>query len=112
MKFLGITLVLSLAAACTGNINGNGEGNGDPSVKDPDPSNPSHPNDPGTKPPGDMTGMLPPDKTPPDTVVGKCTVATLAKPRVWRLTHAQLKNTLKDTLGYTPPSIASFPAEA
>jgi hypothetical protein len=114
MKFLRISLVFSLAAACTGNIDGTrgGGGDSDPSTK-PDPVDPGHPTDPGnTKPPGGMTNPPPPDMTPPGSVVGKCTVATLAKPRVWRLTHAQLKNTLKDTLGFTPPSIASFPAEA
>jgi len=108
MKFLKISLVLSLAAACTGNISGM-SGDQDPGNVDPGHTPPDN-QPPGS---GGSTGIKPPpDMTPPDTVVGKCTVATLARPRVWRLTHAQLKNTLKDNLGFTPPSIGSFPAEA
>jgi hypothetical protein len=74
----------------------------------------------GSKPPGgDGTGgqgmMQPGDKpppmNPPPVNVGSCTEATLGKPRVWRLTHGQLKNTLSDSLGFAPPTIDTFPAE-
>jgi hypothetical protein len=48
---------------------------------------------------------------PPKVDIGGCTAMTLAKPRAWRLTHAQVRNTLRDNLGFMPPSISKFPAE-
>jgi hypothetical protein len=42
-----------------------------------------------------------------------CTGAVpLAKPRIWRLTHAQIRNTLRDGFGFVPPSAATFPEES
>src|SRR4051794_33340942 len=48
---------------------------------------------------------------PPKVDVGTCTAATLAKPRVWRLTNAQIRNTLQDGLGFTPPTLSMLPGE-
>jgi hypothetical protein len=42
---------------------------------------------------------------------GQCTVANLAQPRTWRLTHAQIKNTLADVAGFTSATIDGFPTE-
>lgn len=63
----------------------------------------------GTGPtgPGDTS---PPDNPPPVNV-GECTSATLGKPRVWRLTHSQLRNTLVDGLQFAPPTIDTLPKE-
>jgi hypothetical protein len=60
---------------------------------------------------GTNPGDKPPPNDPPPVNVGDCTSATLGKPRVWRLTHGQLKNTLVDALGFAPPSIDMFPPE-
>jgi hypothetical protein len=49
-------------------------------------------------------------ENPPQVTVGACSEATLAKPRVWRLTSLQMKNTLRDTLGSTPPTLDRLPA--
>jgi hypothetical protein len=39
-------------------------------------------------------------------------VAELAKPRIWRLTKAQLANTLRGAFGIEPESLANLPSEA
>jgi hypothetical protein len=96
MKFLGPILSLSLASvACIGQV-GNSSG------------------DKATPPPGTETppppGMAPPNPAPID--VGTCNAGTLAKPRAWRLTHAQVKNSLRDSLGFAPPAVDGFPAES
>jgi hypothetical protein len=36
----------------------------------------------------------------------------LAKPRIWRLTQNQIRNTLRDRFGFVPPDVETFPAEA
>jgi hypothetical protein len=59
---------------------------------------------PGTG--GNGGGVMPP---PPD--LGACTSASLGKPRVWRLTHNQLKNTLIDGMQFSPPTIDTLPSE-
>jgi hypothetical protein len=56
-------------------------------------------------------GDKPPPINPPPVDVGGCTSATLGKPRVWRLTHSQLRNTLVDGLGFAPPTIDTLPSE-
>ena len=88
MKFLGTILVLFLApVACIGEI-------------------PS-----GTA--GNNTGTEPsnrPPVNPPPVAVGSCSEATLARPRVWRLTNLQMKNTLRDALGTTTQGIDRLPA--
>jgi hypothetical protein len=103
MKHLGTILILSVAtAACVGQVGGDsgGKSPGDktPGVSPTDPGQPSDPN----KPP----------VVPPKVDVGTCNETTLAKPRAWRLTSAQIKNTLRDTFGFVPPKVESFPAEA
>jgi hypothetical protein len=40
------------------------------------------------------------------------TAPSLGKPRVWRLTRAQITNTLRDSFGFVPPSLGSIPVEA
>jgi hypothetical protein len=47
---------------------------------------------------------------PPQVSVGACSEATLAKPRVWRLTNLQIKNTLRDALGAAPATIDQLPS--
>ncbi len=83
MKFLRTILVLAIApAACLGDI-------GD-----------------GTKGPPSPEG---PPTNPPPVAVGACSEATLARPRVWRLTNLQIKNTLRDALGAAPPTVDQLP---
>jgi hypothetical protein len=55
--------------------------------------------------------MTNPPANPPPVNVGQCTMQTLAKPRAWRLTHQQMKNTLVDTIGFAPPTIDTLPGE-
>jgi hypothetical protein len=88
MKLSRLSAVLALAGlGCTGQINGNSNG-GAPV--------PGQPNNPGP---------------PPQVNVGSCSVATLAKPRAWRLTKAQMINTLMDATGFAPPSLGMVPPE-
>jgi hypothetical protein len=48
---------------------------------------------------------------PPGSVgVDACNEATLARPRVWRLTNLQIQNTLRDGLGSKLPSMGRLPA--
>jgi hypothetical protein len=49
--------------------------------------------------------------TPPSVDVGSCSAATLARPRAWRLTNVQLRNTLLDVLGFSPPTLSMLPGE-
>jgi hypothetical protein len=92
MKLSRLSAVLAIVSlGCTGQIPGGG-------------SNPS------TSPPG--TGGKTPDPGPPPTVdVGMCTADTLAKPRAWRLTNVQMKNTLQEAVGFAPPTLNMLPAE-
>jgi hypothetical protein len=46
---------------------------------------------------------------PPPVAVGACSEATLAKPRVWRLTNLQIKNTLRDAFGAAPATVDMLP---
>jgi hypothetical protein len=64
----------------------------------------------GTRGPGGTGGTGGPDNPPP-VEVGGCTAETLGKPRVWRLTHTQLKNTLLDGFNFSPPTIDTLPRE-
>jgi hypothetical protein len=101
MRLSRISFVLAAAAlglACTGQIQTGSTTKGG-KTGGPGPTGPMGPDD---KPPPDH---------PPPVEVGSCNATTLAKPRVWRLTHAQLKNTLTDSLGFYPPTIDTFPAE-
>ena len=110
MKHLGTILILSIAAATTGacvgqvgsgNSGGSPAGNQGTPPGGASPTNPGQPSDPN-KPP----------VVPPKVDVGTCNATTLAKPRAWRLTSAQIKNTLRDSFGFVPPKVESFPAEA
>ncbi|HXU79999.1 MAG TPA: DUF1592 domain-containing protein [Polyangia bacterium] len=100
MRLSRISIVLAGAAAvglgCTGQIQTGSTTKGGNSTG---PTGPMGPND------------KPPPKDPPPVDVGMCNATTLAKPRVWRLTHTQLKNTLTDSLGFSPPTIDTFPSE-
>jgi hypothetical protein len=40
-----------------------------------------------------------------------CMKPTLAKPRIWRLTKNQIRNTLMDLANFSPPTIAELPSE-
>ena len=55
-------------------------------------------------------GQIPDEVTPPPVDVGACSAETLAKPRVWRLTSPQIRNTLRDALGAELATIEKLPA--
>jgi hypothetical protein len=82
MKFLG-TILLLAPLACVGEIPAGPDRGGDPS----------------------MTPV-----NPPAVTVGACGPDTLAKPRVWRLTNLQMKNTLRDALGAAPATLDRLPS--
>jgi hypothetical protein len=66
----------------------------------------------GATNPGSAPGGTPmPPATPPKVDVGGCSAMTLAKPRAWRLTNVQMKNTLKDAIGFAPPTLNMLPGE-
>jgi hypothetical protein len=44
--------------------------------------------------------------------LGGCGVADLPRPRVWRLTQTQLRNTLVDLFGFSAVAVESLPAES
>jgi hypothetical protein len=67
---------------------------------------------PGGDPPAPPAMPDPPVNPPPPPGAGPCTPTSLGAPRVWRLTNAQIKNTLRDRLGFVPPAVESFPTEA
>ncbi len=110
MKFRVTTLALSLAAlgsACVGSI----PGSGTPGTGSNPPNGPGSPGGPGTGGNGQIPGPSGP-VTPPPVAQGTCNEGTLARPRVWRLTHEQVRNSLRDSLGFAPPAIDGFPVEA
>src|SRR5688500_14249293 len=99
MKLVPAGALVALGLGCTGQIRPT---DGTPSTGGPGPGG-----GPGMMGPGDKA---PPDNPPPIDV-GGCTSATLGKPRVWRLTHRQLRNTLVDGLQFAPPTIDTLPKE-
>jgi hypothetical protein len=106
MKQLGTILVLAstMGWGCVGQVGSGGSQSGKPNgtgVNNPSPTDPGQPSDPN-KPP----------VIPPKVDVGSCNAMTLAKPRAWRLTSTQIKNTLRDSFGFVPPTVDSFPVEA
>jgi hypothetical protein len=105
MKLVPAAALMGLGVACVGQI---------PPGADGTPTGPGKgPGNGGTGGTGMMgPGDKPPPENPPPIDVGGCTSATLGKPRVWRLTHAQLRNTLVDGLGFAPPTIDTLPKEA
>src|SRR5688572_8125827 len=96
MKLVAAGALVALSLGCVGQIRPEGDtkagggGGGQGMIK-----------------PGDK----PPPENPPPVDVGECTSATLGKPRVWRLTHSQLRNTLVDGLQFAPPTIDTLPKE-
>lgn len=94
---LALLIAIPLGSACIGSI----------------PGVPGNSNQPGPKPnqPNQPPDTTPPTNPPPVSV-GDCNETTLAKPRAWRLTHGQVKNTLRDTIGFSPAIVDTFPAEA
>jgi hypothetical protein len=100
-----LSLALATAVsgvACVGSISGSG----DKGPSGPDTGKPNNPPVTGQPDPGK------PPANPPTVAVGQCTESTLAKPRAWRLTHDQVRNSLRDSFGFVPPTVNSFPAEA
>jgi hypothetical protein len=100
MKLVPAGALMALGLGCVGQIpagdgvgNGTGKGGGTGGS--------------GVVKPGDTK----PPENPPPVDVGGCTSAPLAKPRVWRLTHSQLRNTLVDGLQFAPPTIDTLPRE-
>ena len=114
MKFRVTTLALSLAAlaasACVGTIPGSGNNTG-PNGQPGAPGGPGGPSGPGS-PGGGQTPGPGGNVTPPSVAQGTCNETTLAPTRVWRLTHAQVRNSLRDALGFAPAAIDEFPSEA
>lgn len=109
MKRIQPFLAISLAAvaACTGQISTGGSSGGDNGA-----GNGTGTGNGGTGSNGGSGGVnMPPVMTPEQMAAG-CTMDTLAKPRVWRLTTTQIKNTIMDAVGYSAPTFAMFPAEA
>src|SRR5262249_53703772 len=53
-----------------------------------------------------------PQASPPGTDACQSQPVGPSAPRVWRLTHAQLKNTLVDVFGNAGTSIDSYPADS
>jgi hypothetical protein len=111
MKFRVTTLALSLAAlgsACVGTIPGSGNNTGPGGGQ---PSGPGGPGSPGPGGNGSMPGPGGPVNQVP-VAQGTCNETTLSKPRVWRLTHGQVRNTLRDAFDFAPAAIDNFPEEA
>ena len=93
MRLSRVTWVLALAGwGCVGQIPTRGTGGG---------SN-------GGGGPGDIP--MPVGNTPP-TTVASCGAIEAGKPRIWRLTKNQMRNSLKDVFGYSPQSLEVLPAE-
>ncbi len=85
------------ALGCSGSIGdapGTGSTSGDPSSPGAGPGG-----GPSTNP------VVPP-------VGAQCKAAPPLPARLWRLTHAQLKNTVSDTFGFTVPVLDTLPAES
>ncbi len=103
-----LVLALALAlAGCSGEIPGLGDDSkGGPQAGDPgNPAGPSSPVIPGPGPgPGD-----PPAPPPAATA---CTVAAYPRARIWRLSHAQLRNTLTDAFGFAGTAIDGLPPDS
>jgi hypothetical protein len=105
---LALAVSVTAGAGCVGSISGNGDGKtpGSSTEQPPGPDGKT-PSNPGGKP-----DEMKPPANPPPVAVGTCNESTLAKPRAWRLTHAQVRNTLRDSFGYVPKTVDSFPLEA
>jgi hypothetical protein len=90
---------------CTGNLVGE-RGSMDPGSSDREPggSGGSRGNHPGGS-----GGSNPIVEPPP---AGACATASLAHARVWRLSHAQYRNTLADVFGYHGTATADLPADS
>jgi hypothetical protein len=103
MRLSRISLVLAgtaaLGLACTGQIQSGGE------TKTPGMA----PGGSGSMPPGagGQTGGNPTVDPPPNA----CLKPMLAKPRIWRLTKSQIRNTLTDVANFSPPTVEKLPAE-
>lgn len=107
MSLSRLSFVLALAGAgCVGQIPADGGG----SNKPPGRGGPGGGGGSGGGT-GGAGGDQPPPVDPPPVEVGECNAGTLGKPRVWRLTHAQLKNTLLDAFNFAPPTIDTLPRE-
>jgi hypothetical protein len=94
---IALASVAALGLACTGQIKSGGS---------------STPDKPGTKPGGG--GPNPPVTGGNPTVdppAGACAKPTLSKPRIWRLTKSQIRNSLADVAGFSSPMIDALPAE-
>src|SRR5688572_22274426 len=102
-------LLVVLASACSGTIDPGtgGAGNAPGGPGGPGGPTPGGPNDPVT-----TGGTGPGPSFPPPVPSAMCTSTKLPAPRVWRLTHQQFDNTLKDTFGFTVPAAATLPQES
>lgn len=81
-------------ASCKGSISGGGTGA------------PGDPN-PGSNPPAGGGGGS--TSTPPGVAADCSAASPLMSTRIWRLTHAQMANTLSDDFTFVPPAMANFP---
>src|SRR4051794_24677381 len=63
--------------------------------------------------PSPTSSVTPPSGPGPvATGGGDCRTFTPAPTRVWRLTHTQFRNTVRDTFGFTVPVLETLPAES
>jgi hypothetical protein len=98
-----IGLLALAASACSGSI-------------DPSPGAPGQ--KPGPASPGDPAGpdgnggSGPGPSFPAPVPSPTCAASPLPAPRLWRLTHRQYENTVKDTFGFTVPALATLPQES
>ena len=95
-----------LALGCVGQIPGDGSSKGGPS-KGGSGGTQVGTGGSGAGPGTGGTGGPVTEDPPPEA----CLKPTLAKPRVWRLTKNQIKNTLVDVENFSPPTIEELPAE-
>src|SRR4051794_10519671 len=64
----------------------------------------------GAKPGSPAPNAAPTSSAPP--ALTACEQDSLPAARVWRLTHAQLRNTLQDLAGYVGPAVDTLPPDA
>jgi len=100
MKLFRISAVVAFAGlGCTGQIP---DAHGPGGTTSPTPGGPSNPGN------GNPNMPAPP---PASVNAGTCSADTLAAPRAWRLTKAQIKNSLRDVMAFSPPTLDMVPAD-
>src|SRR3954471_22462016 len=91
---------LVMGLGCVGQIPSGGDS------KNPGPG--MAPGGSGPTPGGGSGGGGSPIVDPPASA---CAKPPLSKPRIWRLTKTQIRNTLTDVANFSPPSVDKLPSE-